>query len=206
MKFATSTTSNPSRWSTRAAADSPYRTAYTRAARGTGMLQYAPPADIVARTIVSAVESARPRKRYLVGADAVGGFDADATATSLMGDSLYANPMLLGYAWQRGWVPLAHASLMRAIELNDVAIDNNKAAFEWGRRAAHDPASVQQRVSPGQVIEFKRRETVDTLVARRVEFLTDYQNAAYAERYRAPRENPARVVVEIRITRVLGNV
>ncbi|UST54420.1 indolepyruvate ferredoxin oxidoreductase family protein [Comamonadaceae bacterium OTU4NAUVB1] len=121
----------------------------------------------------------------IVGADAVGGFDADATATSLMGDSLYANPMLLGYAWQRGWVPLAHDSLMRAIELNDVAIDNNKAAFEWGRRAAHDPASVQQRVSPGQVIEFKRRETVDTLVARRVEFLTDYQNAAYAERYRA---------------------
>ena len=120
----------------------------------------------------------------LVGADAVGGFDADATATSLMGDSLYANPMLLGYAWQRGWVPLAHASLMRAIELNDVAIDNNKAAFEWGRRAAHDPASMQQRVSPGQVIEFKRRETVETLVARRVEFLTGYQNAGYAEQYR----------------------
>ena len=121
----------------------------------------------------------------IVGADALGSFDADAAATSLMGDSLYANPMLLGYAWQKGWLPLAHASLMRAIELNDVAIENNKTAFEWGRRAAHDLASVQKLVSPGQVIEFKKRETVDTLVRRRAAFLTDYQNAAYAGQYQA---------------------
>ena len=121
----------------------------------------------------------------IVGAGALGSFDADAAATSLMGDSLYASPMLLGFAWQKGWLPLAHESLMRAIELNDVAIENNKTAFEWGRRAAHDLASVQARVSPGQVIEFKKRETVDTLVQRRVAFLTDYQNAAYADQYRA---------------------
>ena len=121
----------------------------------------------------------------IVGLDGLGSFDADATAVALMGDSLYANPMLLGYAWQRGWVPLACASLMRAIELNDVAIENNKTAFQWGRRAAHDLASVQKLVSPGQVIEFKKRETVESLVARRVEFLTGYQNAAYAGEYRA---------------------
>jgi indolepyruvate ferredoxin oxidoreductase len=35
-----------------------------------------------------------------------------------------------------------------------------------------------------QVVEFKKRETVDSLVSRRVEFLTDYQDAAYAQRYR----------------------
>jgi indolepyruvate ferredoxin oxidoreductase len=121
----------------------------------------------------------------IVGAQNLGSFDADAAATSLMGDSLYANPMLLGYAWQRGWVPLAYESLMRAIELNNVAIDNNKTAFQWGRLAAHDLASVQKLVSPGQVIEFKKRETIDSLVKRRVDFLTGYQNAAYAERYRA---------------------
>ena len=83
---------------------------------------------------------APPRSRSAVGADGVGAFDADAAATTLMGDSIYANPMMLGYAWQKGWVPLEHASLMRAIELNAVAVDNNKAAFEWGRRAAHDLA------------------------------------------------------------------
>ena len=92
--------------------------------------------------------------------------------------------MLLGYAWQKGWVPLDHASLMRAIELNNVAIENNKTAFAWGRRAAHDLASVQKLVSPGQVIEFKKRETVEALISRRAEFLTGYQNAAYAEQYK----------------------
>jgi indolepyruvate ferredoxin oxidoreductase len=67
-----------------------------------------------------------------------------------MGDSLYANPMLLGYAWQKGWVPLDYASLMRAIELNNVAIENNKTAFAWGRRAAHDLASVQKLCRPAR--------------------------------------------------------
>ena len=120
-----------------------------------------------------------------VGLHGVGSFDADAVANALMGDTLYANPMLLGYAWQKGWVPLDYASLMRAIELNNVAIENNKTAFEWGRRAAHDLAAVQKLASPGQVIEFKKRETVESLVKSRVDFLTGYQNAAYAEQYRA---------------------
>ncbi|MBP7419771.1 MAG: indolepyruvate ferredoxin oxidoreductase family protein [Burkholderiaceae bacterium] len=120
-----------------------------------------------------------------VGLHGVGSFDADAVANALMGDTLYANPMLLGYAWQKGWVPLDYASLMRAIELNNVAIENNKTAFEWGRRAAHDLAAVQKLASPGQVIEFKKRETVESLVKSRVDFLTGYQNVAYAEQYRA---------------------
>ncbi|MDB5732496.1 MAG: putative indolepyruvate/ferredoxinoxidoreductase, partial [Variovorax sp.] len=121
----------------------------------------------------------------VVGADGVGSFDADAAATALMGDSLYANPMLLGYAWQKGWLPLARESLMRAIELNNVAVENNKTAFAWGRRAAHDLASVQKFVAPGQVIEFKKRETLESLVERRAGFLTGYQDTTYAGQYRA---------------------
>ncbi|CAN7676527.1 indolepyruvate ferredoxin oxidoreductase family protein [Variovorax sp. LjRoot290] len=120
-----------------------------------------------------------------VGAEGVGAFDADAAATSLMGDTIYVNPMILGYAWQKGWIPLEHASLMRAIELNAVAIENNKAAFEWGRQAAQRPEALQKRVSPGQVIEFKKRDTVESLVERRTEFLTGYQSAAYAGQYKA---------------------
>ena len=121
-----------------------------------------------------------------LGTEAVGTFDAEAAATRLMGDSLYANPMMLGFAWQKGWVPLQLASLMRAIELNAVAVDRNKAAFEWGRRAAHDAQAVMALVRPAtaQVVQIRRRETLDDLIARRVEFLTGYQNAAYAERYR----------------------
>jgi len=115
----------------------------------------------------------------------VGAFNADAAATKLMGDSIYTNPMMLGYAWQKGWIPLGRASLIRAIELNAVQIDNNKAAFEWGRRAAHDWPSVEKLLSPAQVLQFTKRETLDTIVARRVEFLTAYQDAAYASQYQA---------------------
>ncbi|QKO23492.1 indolepyruvate ferredoxin oxidoreductase family protein [Rhodoferax sp. BAB1] len=120
-----------------------------------------------------------------VGAGGLGLFDADAVATRLMGDSIYVNPMLLGYAWQKGWVPLGREALLRAIELNAVAVEANKAAFEWGRQAAQDWARVQALLTPTQTLQFQPRETVDSLVARRVEFLTDYQNGAYAETYRA---------------------
>lgn len=120
-----------------------------------------------------------------VGADAVGAFDADGMATTLLGDSIFINPMVLGYAWQRGWIPLRRESLMRAMELNAVAVEQNKTAFEWGRQAAHDWARVKALLSPAQVIEFKPRDTLETLLRRRTAFLTDYQNAVYAQRYEA---------------------
>jgi indolepyruvate ferredoxin oxidoreductase len=121
-----------------------------------------------------------------VGASAVAAFDMDSAAVKLMGDSLYANPMLLGFAWQKGWIPLQLASIMRAIELNEVAVDQNKAAFTWGRRAAHDGEGVQRLLAPAQVISLPaRRQSLDELVQRRVEFLTAYQDSAYAQRYSA---------------------
>jgi indolepyruvate ferredoxin oxidoreductase len=121
-----------------------------------------------------------------VGMDGVGVFNADAVATKLMGDSIFINPMILGYAWQKGWVPLALDSIMRAMELNNVAIEQNKIAFTWGRRAAHDWAGVERLLTPAQVIAMpSKRDSVDSLVARRVELLTAYQNAAYAGEYKA---------------------
>ncbi len=132
------------------------------------------PADACAAEIAKAV-----------GVDGVGAFNADAAATKLMGDSIYTNPMMLGYAWQRGWIPLGRAALIRAIELNAVQVDNNKAAFEWGRRAAHDWPGVEKLLAPAQVLQFKKRETLDDIVGRRVAFLTEYQDAAYAASYRA---------------------
>ncbi len=121
------------------------------------------------------------------GAGHVGMLDAEQLAVQLVGDSLYTNPLMLGYAWQMGRVPLGHASMMRAIELNNVQVENNKLAFEWGRRAAHDLKAVQALLKPAgaQVIEFVRKTVnLDEMIARRVEFLTDYQNAAYAQQYK----------------------
>ncbi len=121
------------------------------------------------------------------GRERLGAFDAEQLAVALCGDSLYTNPMLLGYAWQQGRVPLTHAAIMRAMELNGVQVELNQRAFEWGRRAAHDLRAVQALAQPSQVIQFVRKpaSSLDELVSRRVAFLTDYQNAAYAGQYRA---------------------
>ena len=118
-----------------------------------------------------------------VGVEGVSAFDADAMANQLMGDTIYVNPMILGYAWQKGWIPLTRESISRAMELNGVQVQNNQTAFEWGRHAAQDAAAVQRIMAPSQVIEFKKRDTLDHLIERRVAYLTDYQNAAYAQSY-----------------------
>jgi indolepyruvate ferredoxin oxidoreductase len=125
-----------------------------------------------------------------VGGSAVKRIDSVALATRLLGDAIYANPLMLGFAWQMGWVPLSLASLTRAIELNGVQVARNQAAFEWGRRAAFDPVMVARLSMPAQPVLWQGRpmkagrEDLDTLVQRRVSYLTSYQNAAYAERYR----------------------
>jgi indolepyruvate ferredoxin oxidoreductase len=119
-----------------------------------------------------------------VGAANLGAFDAEQVATQLLGDSIYTNPLMLGYAWQQGRVPLGHAALMRAIELNGVQVEKNQAAFEWGRRCAHDLKAVQALFAARQVIEFVKKPSIDEVIARRVEFLTGYQDAAYAAQFR----------------------
>jgi indolepyruvate ferredoxin oxidoreductase len=110
--------------------------------------------------------------------------EATRIATALMGDSIATNLFMLGFAFQHGLIPLGEAALMRAIELNGVAVDANKQAFLWGRRAAVDLAAVERVASPARPVMLQLPETLDKLVERRVEFLTAYQNAAYAERYR----------------------
>src|SRR5882762_4264195 len=77
---------------------------------------------------------------------------ATELATGLMGDAIATNMFMLGYAWQKGWVPVARASLERAIELNGVAIEFNQQSFAWGRRAALDLERVQRGARPAEVI------------------------------------------------------
>ena len=126
--------------------------------------------------------------RSACGSERVDLIDAGKIATALMGDTIATNMFMLGYAWQKGWVPLSEAALIKAIELNGVSIEFNKQAFVWGRSAAHDLAAVEKlsrgNVTEAQVIEFKRVPTLDALITKRVEALTAYQNAAYARQYR----------------------
>jgi indolepyruvate ferredoxin oxidoreductase len=113
--------------------------------------------------------------------------DATRAATALFGNSVGANIFLVGYAYQLGAIPLSATSIERAIELNGEAVEMNKAAFHWGRRAACEPAAVEALIKPApEDTSDSRRlsQSFDELVARRVAFLTAYQHAAYAARYR----------------------
>jgi len=126
--------------------------------------------------------------RAACGSEHVDLIDAGRIATALMGDTIATNMFMLGYAWQKGWVPLTEAAIIKAIELNGVSIEFNKQAFIWGRSAAHDLAAVEKlsrgKVTEAQVIEFKRVPTLDAIIAKRAEALTAYQDAAYAQQYR----------------------
>jgi len=121
----------------------------------------------------------------VVGREHTGIFDANAMALQLLGDSMYTNPILLGYAWQKGWIPLQQESILRAMELNAVAVENNQRAFAWGRRAALDWPTMQARLQPEQVVHWSRptQALLASMVAQRVDYLTAYQNAAYAQSY-----------------------
>jgi len=112
--------------------------------------------------------------------------DATRLATALLGNSIATNMFLLGYAYQRGALPLSAAAIEQALALNGEAVAMNQAAFRWGRRAAVDQGAVEALVKPEQPDEVQRlSQSLDEIIARRVAFLMAYQNAAYAARYRA---------------------
>ena len=111
---------------------------------------------------------------------------ATQLATALLGDAMATNLFMLGYAWQRGLVPLSLAALTCAIELNGVAVAMNTQALLWGRRAAHDAGRVAALAAPSMPLALREPDIatgLEDIVARRVAHLTAYQNAAYGYRY-----------------------
>ncbi len=119
-----------------------------------------------------------------VGSGRIHFIDATRLATRLLGDSIGSNLFMLGYAYQKGLVPVSAEAIEQAIGLNAVAVESNRQAFLWGRRAAHDPAAVERLVEPDGM-NAPHCGSLDELINHRVGLLRDYQNPAYAERYRA---------------------
>lgn len=118
--------------------------------------------------------------------------DATRLATALLGDSIASNLFMVGYAVQKGLVPLSVEPILEAIRLNGVAVAMNQQAFQWGRLAAHDLAAVEKAVlavkasqGSAQAGEPAPSKTLDELIERRRALLSAYQNAAYAGRYSA---------------------
>ena len=115
-----------------------------------------------------------------VDASSLHTLDANSLSEALLGDPVFANVMMLGAAWQAGLVPLSEASLMRAIELNGVKPDLNKAAFTWGRIVVNDRTAVEQAAN----LPVSAVQTLDEMIDRRAAFLVDYQDDAWSGTYR----------------------
>jgi indolepyruvate ferredoxin oxidoreductase len=166
-----------------------------------GTFTMKPDLQFPASGIVAAVQTA-------LGGEKPDLVDATELATALLGDTIAANLFMLGYAWQKGWVPVSLDALMRAVELNAAAVEMNKTAFNWGRLAAHDLAQVRSAAGTKSIApsgaptqqthaavgaaeaamllpldDSALSTSLDEQIARRVAFLTDYQNAAYARQY-----------------------
>lgn len=115
----------------------------------------------------------------------LGDLDAYELAVQQLGDSLFVNPIILGFAWQRGWIPLRRESLIRAIELNGAAVEKNKRAFEIGRSEAQ--RSLNQSLNPKSEnvypVQFVKREDYAHVLSHRRAALMQYQGEAYAARF-----------------------
>jgi len=138
-----------------------------------------PTGDIVLNRDASLKIPARLRALESAVGGEVGALDAGRLAEALMGDTVYANMIMLGFAWQSGLVPVSLAGLDRAIDLNGVAPEANRRAFALGRLAAVDPSALAEVTRPRPT-----EETLEELITRRAAFLVDYQDADYAQRYR----------------------
>ena len=123
------------------------------------------------------------KMRFVAGEQQVESFDAQVLAEDFLGDTVSANILALGYAWQRGLLPVSLQALQRAIELNGVAVASNQLAFSLGRLAAGDPQGLQ--ALRGQPEDQAQQLSADQLIASGVAFLTSYQNASWAARYEA---------------------
>jgi len=128
-----------------------------------------------------AVDSRLQRIERVAGANSVASFDANDAALKLLGDSVFANVMLLGFAWQRGLVPVSLVALRRAVELNGVAVEQNLRALAFGQVAAVSPDWIADALGTAPAAAPSLTQMID----ERAQFLREYQNAAWAERYRA---------------------
>ena len=131
------------------------------------------PSDALAERLTEAVGSAH-----------IEFLDATRMATALMGDSIASNLFILGYAWQQGLIPLSVDAIVRAIELNGVAVEMNKETFTWGRRAVVDRSLVEQFTRPPEKeSSLKLSDNLDEMIERRFAQLRRYQSGRYARRY-----------------------
>ncbi len=142
----------------------------------TATFQYNPDFDMQHGDFEQVIEAA-------IGKEGVDFADAHTIATRLMGNAIAANTWLMGYACQKGWLPVSPEAIERALELNGQSVKMNVQAFRWGRLAGHDWQAFITKASVSLETVEPKAKTLDEAITTRIDFLTKYQNAGYAKRY-----------------------
>ncbi|MES2263993.1 MAG: indolepyruvate ferredoxin oxidoreductase family protein [Pseudomonadota bacterium] len=151
-------------------------------------LDQAPTAEVISRRDAvqpTSLMLQRLRQRCVDGG--FHGINASELAQKIFGDTVTAHTLMLGFAWQRGLVPLSFDAIDRAIEMNGAAVALNRRAFTWGRIAAARPetlAEIDAASALKPVLPVQEQMTLDQLIEHRAADLTAYQDAAYAQRFR----------------------
>ncbi|MGB3288359.1 MAG: indolepyruvate ferredoxin oxidoreductase family protein, partial [Burkholderiaceae bacterium] len=120
--------------------------------------------------------------RKAAGAANTRELDAHELATRYFGDSILANMLMLGCAWQGGGIPLSEDAILHALVLNGVAVGANQEAFRLGRLAAVQPQALRPAAVEKPVI-IHMPESLDAIVERCRAALVAYQDEGYARRY-----------------------
>jgi len=163
-------------------ASSTYRAGHTRAVLNTAQMSTADfvkfrDANLKADERIEAIAQ-------VVGRSNLSTIGANQLSARLLGNTIYANVLMLGFAWQTGLVPVTLEALLRAIELNGVDVETNREAFGWGRIAAADDSYVTKVAGDAADSSAPQKEPLDSMIARRARFLSEYQDDALADRYR----------------------
>ncbi len=116
--------------------------------------------------------------------DRIAYVDATGIATALCGDSIATNLFMVGVAAQRGWLPVSIAAIEQAIELNGIQIELNQRGFAFGRLWVHDAGKIRDLLgASAPTPQTPAAQSFDEVLAERRQLLTEYQDAAYAQRY-----------------------
>ena len=147
--------------------------------KAVGNEDFAPTADFVTDRDAR-FDSAAMSRRIKAATRSYDDCPAHHLAETRIGDAIFANMIMLGFAWQKGQIPVSSRALYRAIRLNGVDAEPNLQAFELGRRVAHDPAA---RGEPENAGPTPQTQALPELIERRAQDLAAYQDQAYAARY-----------------------
>lgn len=151
---------------------------------------HTPVSEFVINNAVEFHETEIMQQLHMATRDERHAVQASKITSMLLGEETFMNIFMMGYAWQQGLIPISYEAMQKVIVINGVAVENNLKAFAYGRLAAHDRAALDKILMTHPAYKAQSEQdggistTLPDMIEKRVKYLTDYQDEAYAKRYK----------------------